>query len=208
MRATILIQLPLPENNAIVGHIKTVLPFLDLDNGPWVAGGIGRRLIEGENEVGNSDIDMFSPNLAIHDWACQMIRNHKQNYKHPLFTMVSETKHPKSNKFELKIGDETIMFQLVKGSFYETAEQMFDSFDITACMIATDGESLIADEKATKALSDRVLVLHQQPTRPLAARLAKYCAYGFTPGPGVLKAMIGVDLPNFKPSESLTHDEY
>lgn len=205
-----MIQLALPtaDENPIVELIQTVLPFLNLEHGPWVAGGICRRLADGETEIGNSDIDIFSPNEKMHNWACDLIRSHKSNYTNPLFAVLDEQKFKNSNKFELKVGEKTITFQFVKKEFYETAGQMFDVFDFPACMFATDGETLIADERAPDALASRTLTLHHQPNRPLAARLAKYCAYGFTPGPGVMRAMLGTDLENFNPTEGLTVDEY
>lgn len=203
------LALPTADENPIVGIIQMVLPFLDLEHGPWVAGGICRRLADGETVIGNSDIDIFSPNEKMHNWACDMIRSHKNNYTSPLFAVTNEQKFKNSVKFDVAVGqDQTVTFQFVRKEFYETAEQMFEVFDFPACMFATDGENLIADDRAPAALASRTLTLHHQPTRPLAARLAKYCAYGFTPGPGVLRAMLGTDLENFNPTEGLTVDEY
>jgi hypothetical protein len=208
-----LIHLPLlADDNPIVRRISTVLPFLNLEYGPWVAGGICRRLADGETVIGNSDIDIFSPSEKVHEWVCSSIREHVRTFERPQWRVVNEFKHPKSNKFELGFMEgeveEIVTFQFVKGRYYASADELLDDFDLTATMFATDGGSLLADDRAPAALAAKTLTLHRTPTRPTAARLAKYCAYGFTPGPGVLRDMFGVDLENFNPKETLTVDEY
>jgi hypothetical protein len=52
------------------------------------------------------------------------------------------------------------------------------------------------------------LVLHKPPPKPKGARFAKYCAQGFTPTPGVVRAMFGIDTERFFPDSSLSCDEY
>ncbi len=206
-----MIHLKTPEgDNPILEAIRAVTPYLDIENGPWVAGGVARLLSEGVTDIGNSDIDLFFPNDAMFNWATSDVLNHKHVRQNPLYNVLDSTKHPLTTKVKLQHHGSEFIFQFIKKRFYVDIDDLYSDFDFTTTMFATDGFEIVADDRAPVDSKARILNLNPEnrPVKPKAARLAKYCAYGFTPGPGVLKHMLGVDLPIFAPTEALTVDEY
>lgn len=209
MNPILIEDIPFPaDENPILEVIRLTMPFLDLENGPWVAGGVARLLSEGVNEIGNSDIDVFFPSEEMFNWTVGTMADHKSLVTHPKYDARPVAKHKYSVKYELTFNNKVYNFQFINKRFYENLPELFDDFDFTATMFATDGANLVAGVEAQRDNQSRILKLHRKPDKPKAARLAKYCAYGFTPGPGVVKDMMGIELPNFTPNEALTVDDY
>ena len=203
---------PPKDDNHIVKTIRTVVPFLDMTEGPWIAGGCGRQLFEGNSEIGESDIDLFFKNDTLYEWAVGYFKN-LQGTNFGDWSVQTRQDSPIWTTFEVVFGDglnttHTYKFQLLKKRFFESIDEVFDDFDFTVCMFGTDGYDLVADPRAVEDMERRLLVLHKPPPKPKAARLAKYCSYGFTPAPGVAKAMFGIDTGRFFPELNLTVDEY
>ena len=78
--------------------------------------------------------------------------------------------------------------QLVKLVWYDSAEHVIDSFDLTVVQFATDGEDLVFNPVAMLDLARKRIVLHrmQFPTSTLR-RLVKYTKKGFYACPGSLQ---------------------
>ncbi len=201
----------LSDENPLVEAIQSLFPFLDMKNGPWIGGGCGRKLFEGYKALGESDIDVFFKNEDMQKWAVSFFKSAKSingwyikdHQESPAWNMFTAT-YNRDDANSLN----SIKIQFLKKKFFGSVEELFDDFDFTICMFATDGYELAADQRAIDDLSRKSLVLHQKPPKPKAARLAKYCAMGFVPTPGVVTAMFGVDTDKFFPTPGLVVDEY
>jgi hypothetical protein len=201
-------ELPLPSTeNPILRIIRAIAPFLDVENGPWVAGGAARRLASWETDISVSDIDIFFPNLEIYNWAVRYFQSANSKDFFP-FKVEDEMSTPNGVIFKVRFDEKVYAFQLLNKRYFENLPELFDDFDFTICMFATDGYSLVGEERADDDLLARKLVIHKSPPKPKAARLAKYCSQGFSPEPGVISAMFGVDTTRFFPDSNLTCDEY
>lgn len=205
---------PPDSQNQIVRTINTVLPFLNMAHGPWVAGGAVRRIAERQENLSISDIDVFFSSEDKYKWTKEMIESGARGVWRKRYTIVKTYDQAKSYRFDVRINTmddhlgQVVPIQLIKKAFYPSVEAMFDDFDFTICMFATDGANMVCDPRAPKDLIDRKLVMHQPPPKPKPARLAKYCSQGFTPTPGVISTMSGVTLPTFAPRPGLYFDEY
>lgn len=206
---TILSQ-PLPTEGGLVAIIKEALPFLSMKNGPWIAGGAGRRLYEND-KLQFSDIDVFFPNEEMMQWATNLFegrRNDKSIWSP--FKIIERRDGPMSVTFIIQSADDQRRYpiQFVKKKFFASMEELLDDFDFTLCMWGTDGVNLYYDHRAPIDLASRTLVLHQFPKRPKPNRLAKYVTQGFTPAPGVLSHMLGthINAPWFIPERGLVYD--
>ena len=192
-------------DHPIVKFLHTKAPFLQLDCGPWVAGGAARLLAEHDSNIGASDIDFFFPSEAMWEWACSFVtRDRPGGYR------LTDTKsHQLSRTMQFTHGSAGIIVaQFIRKNFFNTVEELFAEMDFTVCMFATDGKSVIANHQSRADAEVRLLRVNNKPSKPQPARLAKYCAKGFVPGPGVLKEMLAVDLPSFTPNSRLQCDDY
>lgn len=208
-----MISLPIPtEENPIIRLIQAALPALNMDTGPWVAGGSARLLAENISELGFSDIDVFFPNEEIMKWTRKYLSDRIATAFDGFF-LADQKETPASYQFTFHTIDDMTatgqkyVVQLVKKKYYETKEVLFEDFDFTICMFATDGCELISDDRAMSDVKNRKLVLINNPPKPKAARLAKYCSHGFVPTVGVITAMFGVDTERFC-TQDLKQDEY
>ena len=190
------------------------MPFLNMDHGPWVAGGCARLLAENVGKLGFSDIDVFFPNEELMKWAKQYLQSRKMA-TFDGFVLTGDNETPASHQFIFYAKDDVgtgtegqkYVIQLVKKKYYESNADLLADFDFTICMFVTDGHDLIGDDRALMDVKNRRLVLINNPPKPKAARLAKYCAHGFIPTEGVLTAMFGVDTDRFC-TQDLKQDEY
>jgi hypothetical protein len=195
------------DNNPILNLIRRLCPFLDMEYGPWVAGGSVRRMVNGETDIRYSDIDIFFPSPESLAYGESFMASLKSSGHMGKFTNMVETNAGKSYYYDMGNG-KTLTIQLLKKFFYPTVEELFASFDFTICMFATDGDTIVGDPEAKTDLDAKRLILRNKPPKPKAARFAKFCNEGFIPTPGVIRAMFGVDTNKFFPDSSLTCDEY
>lgn len=208
-----MISLPIPtEENPIIRLIQAALPALNMDTGPWVAGGSARLLAENIGELGFSDIDVFFPSEEIMKWTRKYLSDRMTTIFDGFF-LADQKETPASYQFIFHAEDDMAatgqkyVIQLVKKRYYESTEVLFADFDFTICMFATDGYELVGEDSALADAKNRRLVLSNNPPKPKAARLAKYCAHGFIPTEGVITAMFGVNTERFC-TQDLKQDEY
>jgi hypothetical protein len=185
-----------------------------------MAGGAARKIAE-NRELGLSDIDVFFPNEDIFKWAVEHFENFRTG-RHHFYSRgfmdfevarIDETPAGRIVLLKMPEGDEweqLVSVQLSKKKYYTSIQELFDDFDFTVSMFATDGDILYCADEAMEDLRSKTLILNPQkkPTKPKAARFAKYCEQGFMPGPGVIRAMLGVDCPQFFATANLKCDEY
>jgi len=134
----------------------TVKP--DWEKGPWVAGGCVRRLIS-NTEPFASDIDVFfSSEEQKNEWVERI--NSSEKYK---------CKSQKSNDHNTTLEADfvtddamhTIKLQAIHIQYYQSPQEVIDSFDYTICQFVTDGEEFLAGDYSLYDLSKNRLVVHR-----------------------------------------------
>lgn len=166
----------------------------DIDRGPWIAGGAARRLYQNEGggaDFTTGDIDIFFPTSG-HEAAKGRVINAlakmRQGYSKP-------ASYKKTSTDEFFIGGRATRVQMI-GQPCEDLTALFRSFDFTVSQFAASGQFLAFTDAARDDLVEMKLDL-AVPVQPrkwtTPMRLTKYCFYGFTPAPGVLRWAAGLD---------------
>ena len=202
-----------PNNNAaqqglhnVVGLLSSASEFdnsvpLSLEQGPWLAGGSLRSVVE--NSKRETDYDIFfreeSQYEDLADWLAESERmgyryspNMRFEYR---FTKTFEADHLTNYKLEVVPSTENAMFidrtfsptaieykvQLIHGGFFHnSAEALLASFDFTICQLATDGHTTLIGNSTLYDISQRKLVMStvRYPVATLK-RMMKYSRYGY-----------------------------
>lgn len=160
--------------------IVALLPSLHLFDGPWIAGGAVRRMIDGD-PLSKGDIDIFfgSSFGETHLWVAALEKIGTQVYKSSYATT-----------FEVPIGDNLYRIQLIMRKGYNSMMALFRDFDFTVCQMAYDGTNITAATQGLQDLAAKRLTTseHGRTTKSnLLNRSFKYIRYGFLPGPGFLE---------------------
>jgi hypothetical protein len=135
--------------------------------GPWIAGGMGRQLVLGENNF--ADIDVWFSSLASYE-QCTLRLNHVfGNYMYENFAS--------NNAMTYTIGDFKV--QLIRRAYYKSVEEVFANFDFTCCQIAVD-RNLNTYGPGIDDARSYVLKLNKLDNIGFLARYAKYVGYGYT----------------------------
>lgn len=155
------------------------LPELDKDK-VWLAGGALRRTLI--HDLLTSDFDFFFKNEVE-------LKTFKIKLESKGAKKISETEHQET--FEIKIKDKPRLIQLVKIGYYNTVEDLLDSFDFTITQFAYDGEDLICGKYSLWDVARKRLALHKM-TYGVATmrRLIKYSNQGFTACAGVMQSIL------------------
>lgn len=149
--------------------------------GAWLAGGAIRRTLIGH--AMDSDFDFFFASAdALKAWEGRLPYSLK---------LVRETEHHKHYRGTIEGSELPIDVQAIRFKFYETAEQVIDSFDYTVTMFCLDGTSLVTTPYALWDLGRKRLAVHRI-TYPVATmrRLLKYTKQGFTACSGCLQSIL------------------
>ena len=159
--------MPLP----VTGHkvdkvIKALRPHLNLEKGPWIAGGCPRRLIANDL-LTDFDVDVFyntriTPALAK---TVNGLDDHDGIFG-PISPRVQLTKRPFVNK-----------------------EKLLEDFDFTVCQFVTDGTTVMYPEQAMLDLTNRLLRLNDQAKIKEPTRIMRYASYDFEVLPCVLESL-------------------
>jgi hypothetical protein len=149
--------------------------------------------------VGKKDIDIWFPNQKrLEAMSQELLSNSK-------FRKVYDTKDAETYKYQ-KPDSEYYRIQLIKNRFFAYPTDVIDSFDITVCQIATDGETWWIGDQFSQDLKNRRLRLIKTHSGSVK-RLLKYWTYGFHPEDTELQAII--DDPEVTwDYESNTDEEY
>ena len=160
--------------------IVALLPPLHLFDGPWIAGGAVRRMIDGD-PLSKGDIDIFfgSGFAKTHLWTAALEKVGTEVFKSAYATT-----------FEVPIGDNLYRIQLITRRGYNGIMDLFRDFDFTVCQMAYDGANITAAKQGLEDLAARKLTTseHGKSNRKnLLHRTFKYIRYGFLPGPGFME---------------------
>lgn len=158
-----------------------------LPSGAWIAGGALRRtLIKAPLD---SDFDFFfRSEEALAEWESKLPETMK---------LVAETQHHKQWRGSLPDVPQVVDVQAIRFRFYETAQDVIDSFDYTITQFVLDGEDLVTTPEALWDLGRRRLAIHKV-TYPVATmrRMLKYTKQGFTACAGCMKALLTAPINN------------
>jgi hypothetical protein len=182
--------------------------FLDIENGPWVAGGSVRRILTKQKMA--ADIDIFMKHGSynvdkIHHTLmgrgdCEEVAKTNRPFCEYRLTRYDHTTHLFNDK-KLKPKFSTV--QVIENRKFNSVEELLNDFDYTICMVATDGWSWVADDRFLRDIETKEIVLNNKDQRRKnMSRLAKYCRYGFTPVPGVFADVSGIFDATFAESFS------
>ena len=147
--------------------VDTIYKDSTLEQGPWIAGGMGRQIVLGESNF--ADIDVWFNNL--HSFQQCMIRLNDTfgNYMYETYTS--------DNAITYTVGDFKV--QLIRRAYYTSLNDVLDNFDFTCCQIAVD-KNLKAYGPGIEDAINYVLKLNKLDCRGFLARYAKYVGYGYT----------------------------
>lgn len=153
----------------------------DAEKGPWIAGGAALRWYQGQ-PVGQSDIDVFcrSPRQA------QLLIEDIKSYGR--FMVKFESDNATTLSYHRKddwASEWTI--QVIKRRFFNSLEEVINSFDITVCEIGTGGNEWTLGPFTARDIREKNLrfKLPLQPDAP--KRLTKYWTYGYRPVEGTVE---------------------
>lgn len=181
--------------------VLEVLPPLSLKEGPWVAGGCARRLLQGQS-LKRGDIDLFFKSDKSWRKFCDALEKHE---------LVVKTN--RATTFLVN----GLKVQCIRRKYYLTLEEVFKDFDFSVCQVATDGKYLAVTKQANLDIAKQILRFAPCGTiakSTLVQRMSKYVNYGFIPEPGLFELIVksGLDYVSaysiFSDVEMAIYDEF
>lgn len=178
-------------NHHIRNFIKK-LPPLDLVEGPWVAGGSVKRLIQ--NEPFKADIDIFFSSEIQRKQYLEKIEGMLVNKKLKQFKNYIDTKHTTMFFIEdksIQCLNECLEVQLISRRYYDDIEALFSDFDFSICCFATDGDNIITTEEVLEDLVNKQFSLSSTNSAcNTLFRLRKYMKNNYLPIPGTITKIV------------------
>lgn len=163
--------------------VANYIENLNIDNGPWIAGGAVRNILMG-NPLNCSDIDIFNPDV--------------ETYNRTTLNIKGAITRTIDGMVEMSIIDRNMNKNYHIQSIYfkphANIETLLNSFDFTVSQFATDGKYLITTEQALDDLTNKTIRYIKTGDFHLHKayyRMAKYCSYGFTPTDETLRLAFG-----------------
>lgn len=175
--------------------IAIVSPYLDLEKGPWVAGGAVMRLLRhalhGVPTDYGGDVDIFFASEEQRDALVPLmsaaVNNHGGGeYNFSMATDIRKTSAtPHLEKyFRNPAQGEPMDFQIIGALFFPTLGELLDDFDFSVVRMATDGKKIIATDEALADLASGILRTGAATNRVMRPeRLVRYMNRGFQPTP-------------------------
>jgi hypothetical protein len=151
---------------------------LDIDKGPWLAGGAVRKFYLGQ-KIDYSDWDFWFSSPEQFD--------HARNLVVALgCSEVYSTDNAVSYKYYE--GTDTHNIQLIRRRFFNSAEEIIDGFDFTVCQLVTDGRRIKVGPETILDIKSKTLRLAQKslPSH-IVPRMVKYMVYGYRPATELLE---------------------
>lgn len=208
-----LIKVPIRE---IPGHeefirVRHLLPHLDLEKGPWIAGGSLLRMITGEPFWAETPqvngVSMAVPHTAVNDlgeciktetrsgapeadidiWFPDEETNKRVSLNlRSLHGKPHETANARS--FKVRHHDRTYLLQCIHKRYFGSVEEIFQSFDFTIAQIASDLEYVVMPDYVMSDITNKQLRLASGHFNKgnFLKRVFKYTANGYNPEPGLL----------------------
>lgn len=154
-------------NPTLHNIVDTIYKDSTLEQGPWIAGGMGRQIVLGENNF--SDIDVWFSNPTSYEHCMLRLNNTFGNHMYETYTS--------DNAITYTVGDFKV--QLIRRAYYKSLDDVLNNFDFTCCQIAVD-RNLKTYGPGIEDAKNYVLKLNKLDRRGFLARYAKYVGYGYT----------------------------
>lgn len=166
--------------------------------GPWIAGGAMLKTLTGQPLT--SDIDIFFSSEQSFNNAADKLLIHGDDIK--------STSLSKTFKCSIKLDRQTddYIIQLVKFIFKPRATEVIDTFDLSVCQIAFDGDRIVAPESSIEdILNKRCMINVDKITMPgsTLSRIVKYAVNGFKINDKNLQEFADRFMPREKEVKSL-----
>jgi hypothetical protein len=156
---------PVDERSGSVAKIIKTL-HLDLEKGPWVAGGAVAKLSLGYS-TGNSDIDIFISSVDQVPLLRKQLDTIRGHYTR------------ENDIYKFKTHDD-IDVQIIAYKTFDTLDKLFETFDFTICQRATDGTDILLTEKSQNDQKAGLLVREGDGyTHSSLRRAKKYMRYPY-----------------------------
>lgn len=147
---------------------------LDMENGPWLAGGAVRKLYFKEM-IGNSDWDIWFSSMNQYQNTLSKIENLR----------IADLKHTSSNAKTFQLDGHKV--QLINRNFYPSVQELLNSFDMTICQFATDGAKFKVGDESIQDCQNKIIRIRKNIINPgIMKRITKYIVYGFYPTQEIL----------------------
>ncbi len=183
----------LGDNNAELDLLTTLLFHLpSLKDVGWLAGGALRRLITKQKL--DSDFDFFfkSPDSFEGFYkgikSCKNIKVQKEFRNEHNITLIVNVVGSEDGELEIIEG---LKLQLINIQYYNTIEEVLESFDYTLCQVALDDGNLVLGDTTLWDLGNKRIVINKI-TYPVASlrRLLKYTNQGYYACQGCLTGLL------------------
>lgn len=143
----------------------------------WIAGGAVRSMVAGLPLT--SDVDFFFKSEAAY---LAFVRD---------FGGDNVTKSNFHSTFTRRIGEKDYLIQAVCIRYFDSAEDVIDSFDYTICQFALDGNDIVVGPYSLWDLARKRLVVHKVTYGAASVRrMLKYAKQGFTACQGCITALL------------------
>lgn len=154
---------------------KKLAEFLEFDmtNGPWLAGGMLRKLFNHE-EPRHSDWDVWFKDFDQFKQACDKILD--------LEGSIEVYRSKNAATFNVNNNTRTYKVQLINKTFYNSPQDLINSFDFTVCQLVTDGNQMLVGSYTMQDLKTRTLRLADTnflARKGILTRIVKYSVYGY-----------------------------
>ena len=150
---------------------------LDIDNGPWIAGGAARKIWSHDAWIA-SDIDFFfSSSQQLDNFKKSLKSKYKILQTHVGTNSITFKVVHKRNWFGKRLCEDDYIFQAIFKYYPNDLNELFSTFDLSVCQFACDGKEIFASELAVTDCSNNMNTVLKTTT---AARILKYASYGFT----------------------------
>ena len=149
--------------------VNVIYKNSDREQGPWIAGGMGRQLAVDPTCQEFADIDVWFNNATSYEQCVNRLNFAFGNTMYETFNS--------SNARTYTVGDYKV--QLIRRDYYDSLDAVFKQFDFTCCQVAVDKNFYIHGPGIEDARAFKLKV-NRLDHRGFLARYAKYVGYGYT----------------------------
>lgn len=155
------------------------------EQGPWIAGGMGRQIVLGETEF--SDIDVWFSSAFQFEQLQKRLAT--------VFANSMYENYSSENAITYHIGDHKV--QLIRRAYYASLQAVFDGFDFTCCQVAVMPDMKVQGPGIADA-KNYVLKLNKLDKKGFLARYGKYVSYGYEMDPEEFVKIITTEDLNYE----------
>ena len=148
-----------------------------LTDGPWIAGGSVRQWFSGKPVA--SDVDVY---LRGHKQLAQVVKRLESLGYSKHYDTTNAITYKATASAEHLDRASAPPIQLIIKNFFNTPDDVLDSFDIVQSQLVTDGYTVYGNPD----WNNREIGIANFDPKTILARLVKYSAYGFKIKPGQL----------------------